>query len=378
MAGDASPTSAQVDFAGEGLLDGLEGEAHAGRLALLEELHGDGVGLGALREAVDEDRLALLGVELALGGTPRFTLEEIARQAGVDVGALAASRHAFGLPEPSHGERVATDDDLAAARRLRQVIDAGLPQEPLLDVARVMGRAMAQVAAAMRQVVGEAFLEPGLTEHELSHRYTAATEALIPTLAPTLTHVFSLHLRELLRTDAIGAAQLATGSLAGAQETCVAFADLVGFTRLGGSVGADELGRVARRLEQLAAAHVRSPVRIVKSIGDAVLLASRRPEPLLDACLALVAAADEEGEDFPQLRCGLAFGEVLERDGDVYGHTVNVASRVSATAKPGSVLGTEEVHDAGGERYAWSFAGARRLKGVAGECKLWRARRLEV
>jgi adenylate cyclase len=168
---------------------------------------------------------------------------------------------------------------------------------------------------------------------------------------------------------------MASGSLAGAQDTSVAFADLVGFTKLGGSVPADELGRVARRLETLADEHVQRPVRVVKSIGDAVLLVGRSPEEVVDATLRLVEAADAEAEDFPQLRAGIAHGETLERDGDVYGHTVNLASRITTIARPGSVLAEEQVHDAAEDRYAWSFAGARKLKGVPGEVKLFRARR---
>jgi adenylate cyclase len=364
------------DFAAEGLLDGLDGGARASRERLLAELHADGEPLDALRRAVEEERLALLPVERVLGGAARHTPREIAERTGVAVEDLQGARRAFGLPVAEADERVLSDHDLEAARHFRAALDAGLPLQELQDVNRVMGRSMAQVAAAMRQLVGSAFLEPGVTEHELSQRYVDAVDRLGPALAPTLTYLFSLHLRELLRTDAMGAATLESGALAGAQERAVGFADLVGFTRLGGSVPADELGRVARRLEVLADEHVPRPVRVVKSIGDAVLLVARDPAALVGAALRLVEAADAEGEDFPQLRAGLAFGETLERDGDVYGHSVNLASRITATARPGSVLGDavlrEHVGDDAGVR--WSFAGARRLRGVPGEVKLYRAR----
>jgi adenylate cyclase len=364
------------DFAAEGLLDGLDGEARESRQRLLAELHADGESLDALRRAVDEERLALLPVERVLGGAARYTPREIAERSGVAVEDLQAARRAFGLPVAEPDERVLSDHDLEAAHHLRSAVDAGLPMEELQDVNRVMGRSMAQVAAAMRQLVGSAFLEPGVTEHEVAQRYVDAVDRLGPALAPTLTYLFSLHLRELLRTDVMGAATLESGALATAQERAVGFADLVGFTRLGGTVPADELGRVARRLEKLADEHVPRPVRVVKSIGDAVLLVARDPEALVDATLRLVQAADAEGEDFPQLRAGLAFGETLERDGDVYGHTVNLASRITAAARPGSVLADERLHDAVGEDAGvrWSFAGARKLRGVPGEAKLFRAR----
>src|SRR5207248_1790057 len=84
----------------------------------------------------------------------------------------------------------------------------------------------------------------------------------------------------------------------------VCFADLVGFTRLGEQVPPEDLSRLAVRLEALTSDVVEAPVRLVKTIGDAVMLASADPEPLLDVGLALLDAADGEGADFPQLRQG--------------------------------------------------------------------------
>jgi adenylate cyclase len=88
-----------------------------------------------------------------------------------------------------------------------------------------------------------------------------------------------------------------------------------------------------------------------------------------------VGAADAEGAEFPQLRVGLAWGSALSRAGDWFGRPVNLADRVTAVAKPGSVLVTRELRDAvAHERYRWSFAGARRLKGVRDPVALFRAR----
>ena len=97
------------------------------------------------------------------------------------------------------------------------------------------------------------------------------------------------------------------------------FADLVGFTRLGEEVAPEELGRLAVRLEALATEVVEPPVKLVKTIGDAAMLASVEPEPLLEAALTLIDAADAEGEDFPQLRAGAALGPALPRAGDWFG-----------------------------------------------------------
>jgi adenylate cyclase len=376
--GRAGAVSDEVDFAAEGLLDGLEGPARDGRLTLLRELHDDGVPLAELHDAVAEERLALLPVERLLGGEPRFSATELADRAGIDPELFAEALAALGMPATGAGDRRFGDADLEGARRLRTALDSGLPADRIVDVNRVIGRAMAQVAAAIHSLVGETYLHAGDTEDVVAARYAAAAQALLPTLGPTLEHAFALHLRELLRGDTIDAATLRTGALAGSERLAVAFADLVGFTWLGGTVPPEELGRVARRLEALARDVALPPVRLVKLIGDAVMLVSPDPAPLLDAVLALVDAAAAEGEGFPHLRAGVALGTARERDGDVYGHAVNVASRLTAIARPGSVLADEHVHEALGERVAWSFAGERRVRGLADDVRLFRARRHAV
>jgi adenylate cyclase len=96
---------------------------------------------------------------------------------------------------------------------------------------------------------------------------------------------------------------------------------------------------------------------------------------VVEAALELVENAAEEGEDFPLLRAGVACGEAMPRGGDWYGRPVNLASRITAIARPDSVLADEAVHDALADDYAWSYAGSRRLKGIDGSVKLYRCRR---
>jgi adenylate cyclase len=112
-------------------------------------------------------------------------------------------------------------------------------------------------------------------------------------------------------------------------------------------------------------------VRFVKSIGDAVMLMSFDAVPLLYAVLDLLDAAAEN--DLPRLRIGVASGLAVSRAGDWFGSPVNVASRVTAEARPGTIMVAESTRDAAGKTAGlnWSPAGARRLKGVSGEVKLF-------
>src|SRR5207244_9683375 len=127
------------------------------------------------------------------------------------------------------------------------------------------------------------------------------TAQLSPTIGPLVTNLLTGQLRSMAQSEAITAAERSGGRLPGSREIAVCFADLVGFTRLGEMVPPEELGRLAVRLEAMTTGVVEPPVRLIKTIGDAVMLTSAEPAPLLDAGLSLLDAADAEGDDFPQL-----------------------------------------------------------------------------
>jgi adenylate cyclase len=363
------------DFAGEGLLKGMRGKRRAARLELLDHLYREGVTLEELRQAVADDRLAILPAERLLAEKPKYTLEELAAKAGIGSEEIVAQRAAAGLPVAEAGERVYTDEDLEAARRLRVAIDMGLPREAMLEGARLFGRAAAQAAIAARTLVAEAFIQPGDTERDLGLRLAEAARTLHPQTVDTLTYLYVSHLRELLRSDVIAASELASGTIEGTREVAVCFADLVGFTRLGQRAASEDLGAVAERLRVLAHDAARPPVSLVKTIGDAAMLVSPNPEALLDAALGLVETAEAEGNGFPQVKVGAAYGEAVNRWGDWYGSPVNLASRVTGIARPASVLATAELHDAAHGGFRWSAAGRHRIKGVREGVTLYRCRR---
>src|SRR3954463_15111189 len=372
---DTATFPATMDWSEEGLLDGLEDDsARAARRRLLDELHAAGMDLDELRRTVAEDKLVLAPVAHALGSEARYTAREIAARSGVELEFLAASRRALGLPVPDPDERVHGETDLEAAELGTLHRQAGFADEDALEVARVLGQGMARYAEATRALVARTFIEPGLDEYELAHRYRAVAEQLMPLAGPWLEHVFALHLQQVLRSDALTQEQRRAGRLDDTQEAVVAFADLVGFTELGENLTVEELGSVAGRLSHLAGDALEPEVKLVKLIGDAVMLVSAEPEPMLESTLRLIEAAAEDA-NFPPLRAGMACGQAVHRWGDWFGTPVNLASRLTTRARPSTVLVSEEIRAAAGERYEFSDAGRKKLKGFSAPVQAYRARR---
>jgi adenylate cyclase len=365
-----------IDFAAEGLLDGLDGSQRTERIALLAQLAADGVPLSELRRSTDAGTIMYLPADRVIVSSERYTAGEIAALSGVEEDFLIAARRAMGLPVPEPDEAVYTEAELESARTTHIARAAGLSDEELLDLMRVLGRSLSQVAETLRAMPLKLVLEPGMSEPELANRYAQAAGALYPLVNPLLESVLTLHLKHATQSTVVSELERSGGILPGSREVTVCFADLVGFTRLGEEVAPDELGRLAVRLEALAGDAVEPPVRLVKTIGDAAMLASPEPEPLLAAALRLIDTAEAEGEDFPQLRAGAAIGQALPRAGEWFGRPVNLASRITSIARPGSVLAEREVRESARVSYGWSYAGERRLRGIREPVALYRARRL--
>ncbi len=369
-------TGTGIDFQGEGLLDGLEDEQRAERLALLRHLESEGVPLAEIQRRSEAGTLILGTADRVLGGPPHLTAEEVSALSGVDVELLSAARRAMGLPVAAAGDSAFTDGDVQAARMIALANAAGLSDEDVLDVLRVLGRGLWAAAETLRALPIKLVLRPGMSELELAEEYGRAVTELYPLLDPVVDHVLTQHLRHAAQSQVISEMERRGGQLPGSREIAVCFADLVGFTRIGEEVTPPELGRLALRLEAMAGDLVVAPTRLVKTIGDAAMLASPEPRALLDSALALVAAAEAEGEEFPQLRAGAALGAALPRAGDWYGRPVNIASRITSIARPGSLLVEGGLRGAAADGYSWSFAGERHLRGVRGTVALFRARHL--
>jgi adenylate cyclase len=238
-----------------------------------------------------------------------------------------------------------------------------------------MGESMARVADSVRELVGEVFMDAGASERDLGLAYADVARQLTPELGPMLEYILHTHLTQQIRNDVVSRAELVAGrSAPGSRQVTVAFADLVGYTRLGTQIETAELGAVARRLARLASDVAEPPVRLVKTLGDGVMLVSADTNALVRAVLELIDATVAEGEEFPDLRAGVAAGPALSRGGDWYGHTVNLAARITGVARAGSVVATRDTRVAAGDEFDWSFIGERHMKGIGKPVRLFRVR----
>jgi adenylate cyclase len=368
----------QPDWEAEGLLDGLEDPARAARRALLDELHAEGTSLDELRAAVAEGRLAALRAEHVLGGPIRYSARDGARRNQLDVDFVLGVRRANGVPVADADSVELSEADLELGDATRAAVERGLTPDQVEATARVIGHALRQLAAQLGTLVVERAYDPELDEYALAQRLATEVRGFEPLVDDVVRGALRVHFREAIRDagPALGPRAPVDGP-PGSREVAVAFADLVGFTRMGEELPPDELQQVAQRLAQLAAEAADPPVRFVKTIGDAVMLVSPDAAPLVKTAVRLVALADAEGPEFPLIRVGAAAGPAVTRSGDWYGRPVNLASRLTGIARAHSVLVSGDVRDAVGDDAGLRFsdAGVRRIRGVPHSVPTYRARR---
>ncbi len=189
----------------------------------------------------------------------------------------------------------------------------------MLDVRRANG---VPVTDQFSEIIGDLSFDPSLDEAELADRFAAQVAVLQPLIDQLITLGLRVHFREAVRNAAMAAAE-----------------------RSG-------RGRLVTR----------------------VMLVAPEPGPLLEPLLRLVDLADAEGSGFPQVRVGVPAGPAITRGGDWFGSPVNLASRLSAIARGGSILATEDVRDATDWEFRWSDAGMHCIRGVHGPVAVFRAR----
>lgn len=360
----------------EELLGDLEGSTRAERAELIEWLFEQGVTADEIRNAFAP--MLLISRRVMGDDGTYMSARDISESYGIDLELLQRVQRAIGLSRVDDPDAVVhMRADGVAATYAQRFIEIGLNPDNILLVVRVLAEGLAHAAEVMRYTALASILRPGATELEIAKGSQALVTQIKPLLGPMIEDMLFMHLRHSMETEAVNASERAAGApLPGARHITVAFADLVGFTRLGEEVPAEELGQLANRLADLARDVAVPPVRFIKTIGDAVMFVCTDPAPLLDAVLKLVEITDSDN-DFPRLRAGIAGGSAVSRAGDWFGSPVNLASRVTAVARPGAVLAAESTRDELGDDagFSWSFAGGRHLKGIKDEVRLFRARR---
>src|SRR6201997_1440105 len=369
--------AADFDFEGLGLLDGLEGEAREERAELIEWLLDEGFSIDHICGSAAAP--LMLPASKVLGDDGHYvSAREVCEATGIELQLLQRLQRAIGLPIDDPDAAALLRADGEAAARAKFFLDLGFDPDDTVALMRVVIENLGHVAEIMREAALKTLLRPGASEAEPAQASEQLALRSAPTLGAVMEDLIRLEPRRSFETDAVTAAERAAGTLPGARLVTVCFADLAGFTRLGEAIPPEDLERVASRFAEVAHHVARSPVRFIKSIGDAVMLISFDAVPLLHAVLDLIDAAAEN--DLPPLRVGVASGLAVSRAGDWFGSPVNVASRVTAEARPGTVMVAESTRDAAGNTagFEWSPAGARRLKGVSDEVKLFRVGRPAV
>ena len=364
------------DGVSDDLLEGLDGDARAERAELVAWLLEQGITADEIRAT--NPPLLLASRHLIGDDGTYVSTREISESHGIDLALLQRVQRAIGLArvdDPDAVVHMRADGETAAYAQ--RFVELGLHPDQVVSVVRVLAEGLSRAAEVMRFTALSAIMRPGATEVEIAEGSKALVGQIAPLLGPMIQDMLFMQLRHMMETEAVNAGERAAGKpLPGARQVTVAFADLVGFTKIGEVVSAEELGQLANRLADLARDFTVPPVRFIKTIGDAVMFVCPEPTPLLDVVLKLVETVDGDN-DFPRLRAGVASGMAVSRAGDWFGRPVNVASRVTGVARPGTVLVADSVWEAVGEsgEFQGSFASARRLKGIKSDVKLFRVRR---
>lgn len=279
----------------------------------------------------DPHPLALRLEQLILGAERRYTPFQAARSAGVSMELASRFWRAMGFADIGQAKAL-TEADVLALRRLAGLVEAGLLSEAMaVQVARSTGQTTARLAEWQIDSFLEGLTEPpepGMTRTEVTY---PIVELLLPELEEFLVYVW----RRQLAASAGRVVQAADDEEMVDRRLAVAFADLVGFTRLTRRMEEEELGELVEAFETTAADLVAARGgRLIKTLGDEVLYAADDAGIAADIALLLVETMSND-ETMPELRVGMAFGTVTTRMGDVFGTTVNLASRLTSIA-PGT------------------------------------------
>ena len=393
MPGSRPPTAAQVArdigttpgtlrrWIGGGLIPQYEGAWTPGAIAharLVARMRERGYSLEQIRTAGESGRLVSSYVQTLLPPpAATHTLEQAFVQTGLEPALSERILTTLGLPAQT--DRRLSDSELELLRYAAAALGAGFPLVAFLQLVRVYGQALAQMAdAEVRLVhlyVHEPLMRDGVPGVELAEEMRALVAEVLPLASPMMDLVHQRLLAHFIDQDVIGHME---AELDGHPEldlghlrVVIAFADLAGYTRMTEELGDEHAVDVVERFVAEVEQSLPEDARIIKTIGDAVMVVGSDAAALAGWAVAFQAAQTVR----PLPRIGMHFGEVVYRDGDYFGREVNQAARVSARSAAGEVLVTRPVVEAAGPDIAFERIGEVRLKGFSEATELFVARR---
>lgn len=284
-----------------------------------------------MSEPLDPQQVVELLETKLLGSAPTMTRLQIADAIGIDPEVSKQRWRSLGFTAVDDDEVAFTEADLEALRLTERMHELGLINEDdEAALTRTIGRSFARLAEWQLDLLGNT-IDPTVLDAD---EFGAVIDEVIPLIDEVQRYIWRRHI-----ISAASRALLAP-PVEDADGVCTAigFADIVGYTRQTRSLSTDEIATLVEGFEARALAIITAHEgRIIKTIGDEILYAADSAAAAAHIALELVEANNED-ENFPQLRVGVAWGPVLNRLGDVFGPTVNVASRLTSLARPGRVL----------------------------------------
>src|SRR6476469_6425339 len=345
--------------------------AHARIVARLRER---GHTLRQIAAATEAGRLSFAYIEdLLPTEESRYSIEDAARETGLEPALIERVFTTMGLNQAA-ALRI-NEDDLQLLRYVAAVLAAGFPLVALLQLIRVYGLAMAQIADAEVRLfhlyVHEPLMRDGVPGLQMAEEMQGLAGELLPLSSPIMDHVHQRFLAHFVEQDVIGHMESDLGDATmdlGRLRVAIAFADLAGYTRMTEEQGDEEAVEAVERFVEAVEHTLPDNARIIKTIGDEVMVVGSDPAELTDWAVGFQQLYDQR----PLPRIGIHYGETLYRDGDYYGREVNQAARVAARAAGGEVLVTRPVVEAAeAPHLEFDRIGEVRLKGFSEPTELF-------
>lgn len=345
------------------------------RIRLIQLLLRRGIRLAMITQAEKEHAFVARYIQSIFpsGVPPRCSLAEAVQVVGLDLRTLRQFAELLGLSDEHDGLNA---DDVAALRCFKVALDAGFPEEAMVQLIRVYSDTLARVAEAEQRLfhfyVHDQLREQGLAGKALIDAGAASRDRIMPLIEPSILYFHRKGWEQALKEDAVLHLQeemglIEKGRLRGQLQRAIAFVDLSSFTSLGDAMGDQAAAHVVERFSLLVREQVkRWEGQVVKQIGDAFMLVFPEPRSAV-ACTVQIDVRAATEPHFPAVRSAVHWGSVLYREGDYLGTTVNVAARLAAEAQRHQVLVTAPVRTEAGSLKDLEFVpiGKRQLKGLA-------------